>query len=90
VGLGGGVEANPGPVSQAGDPLGPQHRRKGAKHARETPGWHNRHPVDDGLAPGDLGAVDGHDWQHTTWGSARTRATWSASNSTARSAGASG
>jgi len=64
VGLGGGVEANPGPVSQAGDPLGPQHRRKGAKHARQTPGCHNRHPVDDGLTPGDRGAVDGHGWQH--------------------------
>jgi hypothetical protein len=32
-GLGGGVEAKPGPVGQVDDPLGPEHRREGAKHA---------------------------------------------------------
>ena len=63
-GLGGGVEANPGPVSQVGDPFGPEHHREGAKHAWEAPGWHDRVPVDDDLAPGDLGAVDGHDRHH--------------------------
>jgi hypothetical protein len=29
-----------------------------------APGRHHRHPVGDHLAPGDLGAVDGHDRYH--------------------------
>jgi hypothetical protein len=62
--LGGGVEADPGLVGQVGDSLGPQHRREGAKHAWQAPGRHDRHPVRDDLAPGDLGAVDGHDRHH--------------------------
>jgi hypothetical protein len=49
---GGGVEADPGQVGQPGDPLGTHHRRKGAKHARQTPGRHHRHTVDDDLARG--------------------------------------
>jgi hypothetical protein len=58
------VEANPGPGGQAGDPFGPEHRREGAEHAWQAPGGHDRHPVDDDLAPRDLGAVDGHDRHH--------------------------
>jgi hypothetical protein len=58
------VEANPGPVGQAGDLLGPEHSRQLAKHAWQAPGWHDRHPVDDDLAPGDLDAVDGQDRHH--------------------------
>jgi hypothetical protein len=62
--LGGGVEANPGPVGQVGDPFGPQHPREGAKHAWQTPGRHDGHALGDHLAPGDLGTVDGHDRHH--------------------------
>jgi hypothetical protein len=58
------VEANPGLVSQVGDPLGPQHRRKSAKLAWQAPGGHHGHALNDDLAPGDLGAVDGHDRYH--------------------------
>jgi hypothetical protein len=46
-GLGGGVEANPGPVGQVGDPLGRQHGREGAKHAWQPPGRHDGHAVGD-------------------------------------------
>jgi hypothetical protein len=51
-----------GVVGQAGDPLGPKHRRELAKHAWQTPGRHDRHPAHDDLAPGDQGALDSHDW----------------------------
>jgi hypothetical protein len=64
VRLGGGAEANPGPVGQVGDPLGPQHHRESAQHAWQAPGWHDRYPVNDDLAPGDLEAVDDHDRHH--------------------------
>jgi hypothetical protein len=81
-GLGGGVEANPGPVSQVGDPFGPEHR-EGAKHAWEAPGWHDRVPVDDDLAQGTWAP-----WTATigttTCGSARTWAARSASKDTER------
>src|SRR5215218_11019039 len=60
----GSVEADAGLVGQAGDPLGSQHRRQGAKHAWQAPGRHHWHPVHGHLAPGDLGAVDGHDRDH--------------------------
>jgi hypothetical protein len=63
-GLGGGVEADPGLVGQIGDPLGPQHRWEGAKHAWQAPGRHDRDTVHHDLAPGDLGTVDGHDRHH--------------------------
>ena len=56
----GSAEADSGLVGQGGDPLGPQHRWKGAKHAWQAPGRHGRHPVHDHLAPGDLRAVDSH------------------------------
>ena len=55
------MEADSGPVGHGGDPFGPEHHRELAKHAWQTPGRYDRHPVDDDLAPGDLGAVDGHD-----------------------------
>jgi len=58
------MKAEPGLIGQAGDSLGPQHRREGAKHAWQAPGWHHRHPAGDHLAPGDLSAVDGHDRHH--------------------------
>jgi hypothetical protein len=58
------VEADPGLVGQSGDPLGPQHQREGTKHAGQAPGCHDRYPVGHHLAPGDLGAVDGHDRHH--------------------------
>ena len=62
--LGGGVEANPGLGGQVDDPFGPQHCRESAKHAWQAPGRQDRHAVDDGLTPGDLGAVDGHNRHH--------------------------
>jgi hypothetical protein len=79
-----------GVVGQAGDPLGPKHRRELAKHAWQTPGRHDRHPAHDDLAPEDQGALDSHDWDDGRAGSGRTWAAWSASNDTARNAGASG
>ena len=84
--LGGGVEANPGLGGQVDDPFGPQHCRESAKHAWQAPGRQDRHAVDDGLTPGTWAP-----WTATigttTWGSARTRAAWSASNSTVRRVG---
>jgi hypothetical protein len=62
--LGDGVEADPGLVGKPGDPLGTHHRRKGVKHAPQTPGRHHRHIVHDDLAPGDLGAMNGHGTHH--------------------------
>jgi hypothetical protein len=64
VRLGGGAEANPGPVGQVGDPLGSQHRRESAQHAWQSPGRHDRDTVHDDLASGDLGAMDRHDRHH--------------------------
>jgi hypothetical protein len=58
------VEADPGLVGQDGDPLGSQYRRKLAERAWQAPGRHDRHTLDDHLAPGDLGAMDGHDRDH--------------------------
>ena len=58
------VETDPGLVGQVGDALGPEHRRELAKHAWQPPGRHHRDTVHDHLAPGDLGAVDGHDRHH--------------------------
>jgi hypothetical protein len=84
------VEADPGLVGQVGDPLEPQHRWELAKHAWQAPGRHDRHSVGDHLAPGDLGAMDGHDRYHATPGSGRTWAAWSASNDTACKVEASG
>jgi hypothetical protein len=62
--LGGGVEADPGLGGQGGDPFGPQHRREGAEHARQAPGRYHWDTLHDHLAPGNLGAVDGHDRHH--------------------------
>jgi hypothetical protein len=91
AGSSGGVEANPGLIGQASESLGPQHGREGAQHAWQPPGRHHRHTVHDHLAPGDLGAMDRHDRHHHHVGiGQRTRATWSASNDTARTAGARG
>ena len=58
------MEADPGLVGQAGDPLGPEHCRQAAQHAWQAPGRHHWHALSDDLAPGDLGAVDGHDRHH--------------------------
>ena len=58
------MEADPRLVGQSGDPLGPKHRWKATKHTWQPPGCHHRHPVPDHLAPGNLGAVDGHDRHH--------------------------
>jgi hypothetical protein len=58
------MKAEPGLIGQAGDPLGPQHRRELAKHAWQAPGRHHRHTIHDDLAPGDLGAMDCHDRHH--------------------------
>ena len=58
------VEAAPGLVGQVGDPLGPQHRRELAKHAWETLRRYHRHTIHEHLAPGHLGAVNGHDRPH--------------------------
>jgi len=58
------MKANPGLIGQVDDSLGPEYRRELAKHAWQTLGRHDRHPVDDDLAPGDLGAVDGYDRRH--------------------------
>ena len=55
------MEANPGLIGQVDDSLGPEYRRELAKHAWQAPGWHDRHPVHDHLAPWNLGAMDGHD-----------------------------
>jgi len=63
-GSSGGVEANPGLIGQGGDPFGPEHGRQLAKQAGQAPSRHDRHSVDDDLAPGDLGTVDGHDRRH--------------------------
>ena len=60
----GSAEANSGLTGNRGDPFGPQYRRELAKHAWQTPGRHHRYAVHDDLAPGDLGAVDGHDRHH--------------------------
>jgi hypothetical protein len=60
----GSAEADSGLVSNGGDPLRPQHRWKSTKHAGQAPGRHHRHALTDDLAPGNLGAVDGHDRQH--------------------------
>ena len=57
----GGVEADPGLVGQACNPLGPQHPGELTEHAWQAPGRHHRHALRDHLASGDLGAVDGHD-----------------------------
>ena len=62
--LSGGPEAGPSLVGHGGDPFGSQHPREGAKHAGEPPGRHDGHALGDDLAPGDLGAVDGHDRHH--------------------------
>jgi hypothetical protein len=64
LGSSGGVEADPGLVSQAGDALGPEHRREGAKHARQVLSRDHRHTVHDDLALGYLGTMDGHDGHH--------------------------
>jgi hypothetical protein len=64
VRFGGGAKANPGLVGQGGDPFGPQHHREDAQHAWQAPGRHDGHALGDHLAPGDLGATDGHDRQH--------------------------
>jgi hypothetical protein len=63
-GSSGSSEAVSGLVGQGGDPFGPQDRREGAKQAGEPTGRHDGHAVGDHLAPGDLGAVDGHDRHH--------------------------
>jgi hypothetical protein len=64
VQLGSSVEADPGLVGQVGDPLGTQHRRELAQHAWQALGRHHGHAMCDHLAPGDLGAVNGHDRHH--------------------------
>jgi hypothetical protein len=89
-GSSGGVEADPGLVGQDGDPLGSQHRRELAEHAWQAPGRHHRHTLDDNLAPGHLGTMDGHNRHHHHVGAGRTWAAWSASNDTVRRVGASG
>jgi hypothetical protein len=61
------VEADPGLIGQADDSLGPKYRREGAKHAWQAAGRHDRHPVHDHLAPGDLSAVDSHHRHHHLW-----------------------
>jgi len=53
-----------GLVGQPGDPLGTQHRREPAQHAWQALGRHHGHAMCDHLAPGDLGAVNGHDRHH--------------------------
>jgi len=58
------VKADPHLVGQSGDPLRAQHRRQRAKHAWQAPGRYHGHPIHDHLAPGHLGAVDGHDRHH--------------------------
>ena len=55
------MEANPDLIGQVDDSLRPEYRRELAKHAWQTPGRHDRHPIHDHLAPRDLGTVDGHD-----------------------------
>jgi hypothetical protein len=57
----GSAKADSSLVGHGGDPFGPQHPREGAKHAWQPPGRHNGHALGDHLAPGNLGAVDGHD-----------------------------
>ena len=62
------MEADPGLVGQAGDPLGSQDRWEGAQHAWQPSGRQDRHAAGDYLAPGDLGTMDdqnryhGHAW----------------------------
>jgi hypothetical protein len=51
-GLGGRVEADPGPVGQVGDPFRSQHRREGAEHACQAPARHDWHPADHTLPQG--------------------------------------
>jgi pimeloyl-ACP methyl ester carboxylesterase len=58
------VEADPRLVGQGGHPLGPEYRRKGAQHAWQTLGRHNRDTLHDHLPPGDLGPMDRHDRHH--------------------------
>ena len=51
----GGAEANPGPVGQDGDPLGPQHHRESAQHAWQPAGRHDRTPSMTTLPQGTWG-----------------------------------
>jgi hypothetical protein len=82
------VEADPGLVGQGGNPPGRQHRWEGPEHAWQPPGRHHRHTVHDDLAPGDLGAMDSHNWHHHHHvGVGQDLAAWSASQSTARRVG---
>jgi hypothetical protein len=90
VGLGGGVEASPGPVGQLGDPFGPEHRWELAKHAWQAPGGHDRHPSTTTLPQGTPGRRGRPRTASPLWGSARTRAARSASKDTALRVGASG
>jgi hypothetical protein len=83
------VEADPGLVGQGGDPLRPQHRRKGAKQAGETRGRQDRHAVADHLPQGTWEPWTATIGTTATPGSGKTWAAWSASNDTARKAGAS-
>jgi hypothetical protein len=84
------VEADPGLAGQDGDPLGSQHCRELAKHAWQAPGRHHRHTLHDDLAPGHLGAMDGHDRDHRYARVGQDLGAWSASQDTAPRAGASG
>jgi hypothetical protein len=83
------VEADPRLVGQSGDPLGPKHRWKATKHTWQAPGCHHRHPSMTTLPQGTWAPWTATIGTTTTSGSVRTRAAWSASKSTARSAGAS-
>jgi hypothetical protein len=84
------METNPGLVGQSGDPLGPRHRRELAKHARQTPGRHDRYSVHEDLAQGTWAPWTATIGTTAMPGSGKTWAAGSASNDTARNVGARG
>ena len=59
-----GLETDPSLVGQVGDPLRLQHCREQAKHTWQTLRRHHRHTIQEHLAPGHLGAMNGHDRPH--------------------------
>jgi hypothetical protein len=83
------VERTPGLVGQAGDPLGPQHRREVAKHAGQARGRHHRRPSVTTLPQETWAPWTAMVGTAAMPGSGSTWAAWSASNPTARNVGAS-
>ncbi len=86
----GSAKADSGLVGHGGDSFGSQHRRELVEHVWQAPGRQDWHAVGDHLAPGDLGAVDSHDWDHDHVGIGQDLGGPVGSNATARRIGARG